>query len=311
MLRGDLIKVRPGVYTAAAEWKALAPWERYLARVFAAAMIYPDAVFSHDSAAALLGMPVFGDPVIVHVLAPAHGTARVVAGVRVHTSSDEREVVELGGMLMTSPADTAVDLARSRHAAVGLASADAALRGDEALSVEKLVHVNQSRRSKRGRALARWPLNSATALSETALESISRAVIEWLGFPPPALQVTFRTSGGPTDRCDFVWPGFSLAGESDGDLKYDGRFGDPRELLRHQRQRDARLRAHHVRSIAHWGWLDATTVDPLRSLLVGQGLIPVAPEQTVHLFSLRRSVSPRPPHRASIGETSADRRDRG
>jgi len=311
VLGGTLVKVRPGVYAAAAEWKALAPWERYLGRVFAAALIHPDAVFSHESAAALLGMPVFGNPRIVHVVVPAHGTARMVAGIRVHTSHGDRAIVEQGGMMATSPADTAVDLARSRHAAIGLAMADAALRTEPTLTAERLLLINEARTSKRGRALARWPLASATAMSETALESISRAVVHWLGFAPPTLQVSFRTPGGQIDRGDFVWAGSSLIGEADGDLKFDGRFGDPRTLLGAQRQRDARLRAHHVRSIAHWGWIDATTVDPLRSLLLGHGLVPVGPEHTAQLFSLRRSVSPAPPHRASAGETASGRRDRG
>jgi len=311
VLRGELVKVRPGVYAPTADWKALAPWERYLARVHAVAAIHPDAIFSHESAAALLGMPVFGDPVVVHVLAPPHATARLVTGIRVHTSSGDREIFELAGLLLTSPAETAVDLARSRHAGIGVAAADWVLRSDRTLSIEQLAARNERRRSKRGRALARWPLASATPLAETALESISRAVIEWLGFPSPHLQAIFRSHDGFEDRCDFTWPMISLAGESDGDLKLDGRFGDPMELLRRRRQRDARLRAHHVRAIAHWGWAEATTIEPLRSLLIGHGLTPVAPEHTAQLFSLRRSVSPHPPHRTAVAETSSDRRDRG
>ncbi|NLP82236.1 hypothetical protein HF576_00075 [Microbacterium sp. CFH 90308] len=296
---GELVKIRPGVYASARDWNALAAWDRYLARVHAVAMVCPDVVFSCESAAALQGMSIFGDPVVVHVLASPLATARLVAGIRVHTTGGHREVVEIGGMLMTSPAETAVDLARSRHAAIGLAAADAALRIDPSLSAESLVAINEGRASKRGRALARWPLGAATALAETALESVSRATIAWLGFPEPTLQVTFRSAGGQEDRSDFVWRGISLAGESDGDLKFDGRYGDPRELLRRQRERDARLRSRHVEAVAHWGWVEATTVDPLRTLLLGHGLKQVAPEQPAQLYSLRRAVSPNPPHRAA------------
>jgi len=59
--RGRLVRVRHGVYAFALLWNALPPWERYSAKV-PAAMTYPDAVFALESAAALVGMPTFGDP---------------------------------------------------------------------------------------------------------------------------------------------------------------------------------------------------------------------------------------------------------
>lgn len=306
--------MRPGVYAPSTAWNDLPPWERYLARVHAVASLRPDAIFSHESAAALLGLPIFGDPLTVHVLALPGTTARLVSGVRVHNWVGDREVVDVGSVILTSAADTAVDLARSRHAAIGLAAADGALRNDVDLSRERLVAVNEARVSKRGRALARWPLQNATALAATAAESVSRAVIEWLGFPPPVLQMTFRSRAEKEDRPDFVWPEFGLAGEADGDLKYDGRYGSPITLLRRQSERDARLRAH-VTSVAHWGWREATTVDPLRSLLLGHGLRSVAPEASAHLFSLRRALHAAPPHRTESpredGEPPTDRRARG
>lgn len=313
--RGEIVKVRAGVYAPARDWRALAPWERYLARVHAVALLRPDAVFSHESAAALLGLPIFGDPVTVHVLAAPGATARLVAGVRVHTWTGDREILQVAGLLVTSPADTAVDLARFRHAAIGLAVADAALRRDPDLTVDALLLLNEERASARGRARARWPLGSATAVAESALESISRAVAEWLGFPAPALQVRFSSPTGEDDRSDFVWCQIGLAGESDGDLKYDGRYGSPAEVLRAQRERDARMRRHHVRFVAHWGWHEATTVSPLRSLLRGAGLEPTMPENTAQLLTLRRAVSPLPPHLvepASRGaQTAPDSRNSG
>jgi hypothetical protein len=312
--RRELVRVRAGVYAPWEQWRALPPWDRYLARVHAVATVRPDAVFSHESAAALLGLPIFGDPVVVHVLAPPGTTARLVGGVRVHNWIGDRYVIEVGGVVLTTAADTAVDLARSRHAAMGLAVADGALRLDSALSSDDLVAVNEARASKRGRALARWPLHSASALAATAGESVSRAVIEWLGFPPPILQLTFRSRTGEEDRPDFVWPEFGLAGEADGDLKYDGRYGSPITLLRRQSERDARLRVH-LTSVAHWGWREATMVDPLRSLLLGHGMRPVAPEVSAHLFSLRRALASAPPHRTdshrSDGEPPTDGRGTG
>ncbi|MFH8250404.1 hypothetical protein ACH3VR_08585 [Microbacterium sp. B2969] len=296
--RSELVRVRAGVYAAALEWEKLAPWERYLARVHAVALLRPDAVFSHESAAALLGLPIFGDPTVVHVLASPGTTARLIAGVRVHNWTGDRELIEVSGMLLTSVADTAVDLARSRHPAIGLSVADGALRLDPRLGVANFVANNEARSSKRGRAIARWPLSAATPLAATAVESVSRAVIEWLGFPPPELQVTLRASTVDEDRPDFLWPDLRVAGEADGDLKYDGRFGSPTDILKRQRVRDARLRTQ-LKAVAHWGWYEATTVDPLRTLLLGHGLRPIRPENPVPLFSLRRAVAPSAPHRVS------------
>jgi hypothetical protein len=294
--RGHLVRVRQGVYASAVAWNALPPWERYLARVHAVALLHPDAVFCLESAEALIGMPVFGDPVVVHVLVPAQATSRAVAGVRMHRSSLERSVIRVAGITVTAPGDTAVDLARHRHNAIGLAAADAALRLATPLTRDELVAINESRVSSRGRNVARWPLARATALAETPLESISRAVIEWLGFAEPELQVTFRARTGEEDRADFAWRAARLLGEADGDLKYDGRFGSPSVVLRRQSARDNRLR-EHVRAIAHWGWTDATAVAPLRGILNGAGLRQTGPEDPAQLTSLTRILGARAPHR--------------
>ncbi|WEG07540.1 hypothetical protein PU630_09720 [Microbacterium horticulturae] len=293
--RGHVVKIRHGVYASAQLWKDLPPWDRYLARVHAAALVYPDAVFCLESAAALLGLPIFGDPGEVHMLVASRGTSRSFAAVRTHRSHPEREIIERSGLRVTSPADTAVDIARLRHNAVGLAVADAALRLEPALSRDALVQVNESRSSKRGRDIARWPLSRCTALSESTLESVSHAAIEWLGFPSPELQVVFRSAADAEDRGDCFWRGADLIGETDGDLKYDGRFGDPRTVMRNQFERDTRLR-DRVREITHWGWREATTFAPLRGILTGAGLQQTGPEDSVQLYAMKRLLAPHAPH---------------
>lgn len=292
LARGDLARVVRGVYADGAEWNALAPWDRYLARVRAVAILRPDAVFSHESAAALLGLPIVGDPETVHVLADAAATARVVAGVRVHTTHGERDLMESGGTIVTSVVETAVDLARHRHPAYALAVADAALRVEAGLVPEVLSARNEGRLSARGRYLARWPLQNANAAAESTLESVSRAVIGWLGFPAPLLQVEFHTDG-VDDRADFFWEQQSVLGEADGDIKYDGSLGDPVAKFRARRVRDMRLRTR-VNALAHWGWLEATNFAPLRSILLGAGLRLVMPEATALLLSMRRRFAPHP-----------------
>ncbi|GAB3602295.1 hypothetical protein [Microbacterium aureliae] len=290
--RGELVPVCRGVYASAAEWALLPPWDKYLARVHAVAMIRPGALFALESAAALQGLPVFRDPGPVHVISNDTSTSRLTGAVLLHSAAVPRETVRRGGMLMTTAAETTVDLARHRHEVVGLSAADAALRLDPRLTVEVLVALNESRASSRGRRRARWALNRSDGKAESTLESVSRAAIEWLGFPEPVLQRSFATSEDVRDRSDFWWPDQRTVGEADGDIKYDGTHGDPLERLRARRERDARLRSW-ARSITHWAWSDVSDPDQLGSILDGVHLPRVRPEDGERLHSLRRLLARR------------------
>ena len=61
------------------------------------ALVNPDAVFSHESAAALLGLPLFGEPRDIHVYdfarTSSNGDSATSSS---HTSADDREVVARG-----------------------------------------------------------------------------------------------------------------------------------------------------------------------------------------------------------------------
>lgn len=305
LARGEIVRLFPGLFVFAADWVTLPPWDRYLVRVHAAARVHPEGIIALESASALSGMPVFGDPRTVHMLVSGSGNSRTVNGIRFHTSVNDRRLIAAGGILLTSPADTAVDLARHRHNAIGRAAADAALRVDHSLRPEHLSAMNESRSSKRGRALARWPLAGASGVRESPLESIASAVFEWLGFAAPEQQVRYRSPDGTVDRCDFVWPEERVAGEADGDLKYDGRFGTPGEVMRRQNARDGRLR-RWMNRIVHFGWDETIAVAPLRGILLGAGLRPTEREQTAPLFTLRRALSA-----AVDRESSPAARDKG
>lgn len=290
---GELTVVMRGVYARAREWGALAPWDRYLTRVHAAVLRYPDAVFVLESGAALRALPVFHEPRDVHVVLPPGATSRAMSGVRVHTARSFPESEELSGILVATPAELAVDIARARHNAIGLAVANAVLRASRHLSVDEFRDINASRLSSRGRRHAEWVLERASAVPESPLESVSLAVIEWLGFASPDLQQWIL---GPDevqdDRVDFWWRFWRIAGEADGDLKVSGAFGDAREALRARRLRDARLLDRGVTATAHWGWSDVVTVKPLRAALISAGLPIERPEDAAQLHSLRRVLAP-------------------
>ncbi len=282
--QGQLHHVRRGVFAPAEEWRELSPWDRYLARVHAVARLRPDTVFSHESACALLGLPVFGDPLLVHATTGPGGTSRVSSGVRVHAHYRMPDVVEIDGLLVVNELDTVVSLARSRPEVCALVVADAALRLNPDLTVDALLNENESRESSRGRRRARWPLSRAVRDAESPLESVSRAAVEWLGFAAPQLQVWFGQ-----DRCDMWWESTHTVGEADGELKYDGSLGDPVTALRARADRDARLR-REARAIAHWGWSDVVHFDRLRGILIEAGVPRVAPADGTQLMLMQRSL---------------------
>ncbi|KAA9086656.1 type IV toxin-antitoxin system AbiEi family antitoxin domain-containing protein [Microbacterium radiodurans] len=282
---GELVPVRRGVYAPADAWRQLAPWDRYLARVHAVALLRTGVVFSHESAAVLLGMPIIGEPAEVHVLADGRSTGGDRGGLRVHTTDDAREIIEMGAIALTSAAECAVDIARSRPELLSLSVADAARAFPG--SAADLVGLNEVRRSSRGRRLARWSLERASPVPESSLESVSRGVTELLGFDSPELQVVI----GP-DRVDFRWPEDRIVGEADGDLKYDGRFGDAAELLRARRDRDARLRRAGSRHVLHWGWSDAVEFDRLDSILTAAGVRRIRPPDLARLVRSRSALRP-------------------
>lgn len=304
-----------GVYAHGATWRELPPWDRYLARVHAAASRYPGATFCLESAAVLLRMPVFGEPREVHIVGDAGvTTSRAVGGVRFHTHDRRRETTTVGAIVTTTPSETAVDIARHRHHAIGLATAGAALQVDAAASRSMLAALNEKRLSSRGRRHARWVIDRASVTPETPLEHLSLAVVEWLGFPSPESQVWFRGGDGIDDRVDMWWPQWRVAGEADGAVKYSGRWGDARDALRARNERDARLLRRGVRATAHWTWADAIAAEPLRASLIAAGLPIVAPPDPRELATLARALTPASapapaPAPAPASETATVHRD--
>ncbi|WP_158597316.1 type IV toxin-antitoxin system AbiEi family antitoxin [Microbacterium telephonicum] len=292
---GELQRVTRGVYVPADAWQRLAPWDRYLARVHAVARNRPDAVFALESAAALHGLPVFGEPADVHVVVASPEKSRAVAGVRVHTSAQIPSEDHRGGIRVVSPEAAAVAIACARHPAVGLAVASALLRTDRSLGPDDLHALARDRATARGIRTAQWVFDRATAQTESPLEDVSLAVIEWLGFEAPELQCWFRSPGGH-DRVDFLWRRSAVAGEADGEVKYSGEYGDARASLRERNARDARLRTTHgLKAVAHWAWADVVASDQLAAILCTAGLAQMRPSQPAPLLALRAALYPQTP----------------
>lgn len=277
-------RVRRGVYADAAEWQALTPWDRYLARVHAQLLYDPRSVIVDESAAALWGPSIAWASRPVHILRPG-GHARSSAALRIHTTRDARDIVEVDGILITSPVSTAIDIARNRPWAEGRAYADALMRLDGAITREALSAENAARSSSRGALHAGWVIDRASPIPESPLESLSLCAIEWGGFEIPELQTEFAWEDG-IDRSDFFWRNQRIIGEADGDAKYD-LSDDPREALREEKRREDRLR-RRVSGFARWGWADIPIPGRIDSYLRAAGLRPICRPDPVLLATLRR-----------------------
>jgi hypothetical protein len=262
---GILEQIRPGAY-APAGWRAAPEREQHLVKVRAAARVLSnDTVFSHESAAAVHGIPVFGawpDSVRASYEGPHGRSAR--AGLRwARASWEEGDVVRSAGILVTSPRRTAIDLARTGSLAQGVAALDHVIAGGTDRA-ELLTWVAR-RRPFHGVVRMERALRLAHGLSESPLESLSLARIAELEYALPVQQHMLLVDGAPF-RLDFFWPHGGIAGEADGRLKY----ADRTDLWREKRREDRIRRV--VRAFVRWSWSDAWHPERLDALLSAAGV---------------------------------------
>lgn len=286
--RGFLASVRPGVVASAAAWAAASDLERARARIAAVVHTRRErVVLSHESAALVWGLPHIGRRPDAVELADTRATApHSRNGVRWRrTVHDVSEVVEVDGYLVTGLAQTLIDLACSRRFANAVSAIDAALAGrlegvrmplhnppiETPMLLERL-RATQRRGSRR----AERAILFGDARAESIGESLSRANMFLLGFPPPALQVEFDRADGGFDRVDFDWPEFGIFGEFDGNGKYllpeytRGRTLE--QIVLEEKKRADGIRRRHGRRDARWDWAIAISPPRLRSALCEAGL---------------------------------------
>lgn len=94
----DLERIRPGVYAHRQDWAAASTEGRVIARAHALGLIADDAVFSHETAAALHGLPLFRpDRTRVHLTVSHARPGSAVGTIRHRGSVPEEEIVEIRG----------------------------------------------------------------------------------------------------------------------------------------------------------------------------------------------------------------------
>jgi hypothetical protein len=284
---GSLVRLHRGAYVQGDEWQSLDRDARYRALIRAAATSHADErVFSHQSAAALWGLPSLGPwDASIHLLVPRATGGRSDPGVRRHALGvPDGDVVSREGLLVTTLPRTLVDIATTASVMWAVAAIDAALHvpqfGGEALIARELILEQWERmRPFRGHARARRILEFCAIGSGSTSESASRVGIALLGFPAPELQPHFRVSGRDY-WCDFGWKGGRVIGECDGDSKYldpalrQGRSAD--EVVLAEKRREDAIRAQ-VDAFQRWGSAEALSPRLLRQKLLALGLTPGRP----------------------------------
>ncbi|MDQ2849534.1 MAG: hypothetical protein M3Y49_02155 [Actinomycetota bacterium] len=270
-----LARIRRGVYTDTRYWSQLQAAERYRIFVLATVECMRSApIVSGLSAAAVWELPTVGRwPNTVEVLVARGGPGSTgnVARRRVASIPEPHQV---GGVLVTSPARTVIDVARCADFAAALTVADAALR-QKLCTPDDIDHeVELIPDRARGRKSAARVAMLADRLCESPGESLSRARMWELGLPQPRLQVPLHDSRGSYGRADFGWPG--VIGEFDGKAKY-GMQGiadeEAADVLWREKRREDRIRESD--KVARWTWDDALRGSPMAQILARVGITPV------------------------------------
>lgn len=276
-------RIRRGVSTTADYWARLTPRQKYLLEIRAVVETrIQRPVVSHQSAAALWGFPVVGSwPTTVHLLALPASHARSKNGVTVHREDFvDDDVVELDGMLVTSPVRTLLDLARTANFTDAVVALDHALNprraAPQALASAAALRERIERASSgRGQVKAARAIAFGRSNADNTGETLSRVAIFELGFPDPVLQMRHRNPRGGYYYTDFEWPEFRIIGELDGRDKYlkeeylQGRT--PGQAVFEEKLREDDLRAEGNR-VARWGTSDVRDRHSLFRILTTAGL---------------------------------------
>lgn len=186
------------------------------------------AVACMGTAAALHGFDT-ESTVAIHVLDPGV-RMRPTVGLMVHQRIGAR-LQRVQGRLATSPAWTAVEVARQLRRPRALATLDAALHSTRCTRLEIQTAIAEQR-GRRGIVKVRELVPLADGRAESAMESEARLVMIDHKLPPPELQYSISGRDGELWRVDFAWPAARLVAEYESIDWHVGRD----EMLRDKRR---------------------------------------------------------------------------
>lgn len=269
---GAVVRPCRGAYLAADDDRAGDPVWRHTVRVRAiASHLSPDAVVSHQSAAALHGLWLWKVPLDrVHVVRDRDHGGRRTRSLHVHPAPlAPDEIVEVGSLAVTSVARTVADLARTVPFEPAVVAADSALRpGGErrAITQPDLLAAVRGGRGRTGNAAAERIARFADGASTGVPESRSRVAIHRAGLPAPVQQRhVYDGLGGWLATVDFWWDGApAVVGEFDGKVKYGRSLRPGRsegDAVFEEKIREDLLRAENL-AVVRWTWRDLDDFAP-------------------------------------------------
>lgn len=263
--RGDIVRLRHGVYAARAVVESADAAERHRLDIAAAVAGGREPVWAFGASSALLhGLPLpFAVPECVSLVRASGADERalrrpsrhrlVLPDLHVTTGPvDPASTVIVRGV-PTVPAAlaalaTAAELSSSRWRTAVL---DGALwRG---ATVDEIAELIDLWRHVGHRADLLKALNRARPGAQTVLETFSRLAFLEGGLPEPILQHPFYDDDGLIGYVDMWWPSLNVIGEADGLVKYAARS----DVVREKRRED-RLRALGPR-VVRWTFEDIET----------------------------------------------------
>ncbi|MEJ6489681.1 hypothetical protein PQI23_08100 [Leucobacter sp. USCH14] len=284
---GHVIRIGRSGLAESEVWSQWHPQQRHLAAVLVAHRESRSApIFSHVSAAALLGLPLWGfRGSVPHVLARSTH-ARTGALARHVMPVSEAELVEIAGIRCTAPDRTLFDLAAREREELLVGVADAHVRGlarsarrvDEAVVLDwrgqMLEHAQRSS-GRRGVQKFRRIVGLADPRADSPLESVSRLHFHRLDIDVEP-QFEIPNEGGGTYYVDFRLLGQNILGECDGAQKYlDPQMlgaRTPGEAVLREKRRDDWISGYTRGRMIHWGARDVRTTDTFAQVLRRYGV---------------------------------------
>jgi len=205
--RGEFIRIRQGAYVERELAEASTPAALHRARIVATRLAaVSEPTFSHESAAALHGIPLLGGwPTKATTTVSARATSSGAVRRSVRSLPDEDRVVLDDGCHATSPARTAIDIAASRSLLAGIV-AISHVRAHGVSTQELAAAITRAGRFP-GVRRARLALSRSTEASRSVLETLILVRCQDYGFAVPAQQAEVLGVDGIGYRVDFAWDG--------------------------------------------------------------------------------------------------------
>lgn len=254
-----LIRLRPGAFVEAADFSASYREVQHRLLIEAAFPKFSQGtVLSHQSAAILHGLPLWGIPTDrVHVTKQRRSGGHLADGLHTHSAPmDDFELSVVDDFAVTALARTVVDVARSSPFEQGVVVADAALHRGLVTKTE-LADTVALASKRQGVSMAHRVVAFADGRSESVGESRSRVLMHQAGLPTPELQWEVRNNlGVVVARTDFGLPEHRWVGEFDGFVKYGRllRTGEsPSDAVFREKRREDLVRDENLRML-RWTW---------------------------------------------------------